>query len=85
MPMQHTSDFFQLRDPESDKVTVRIVVEALLDNVELPVLARVVPDSSAIVPVAVVAADVVVQLKHQSVCLMRINQSINETLEPREI
>ena len=37
----------------------------MLDDVELPVLARVVSDSGAVVPVAVVAADVVVELKQR--------------------
>ena len=63
MKQPPTSDFLQFRDPESDEVTVGIVVESLLDDVELPVLARVVSDSGAVVPVAVVAADVVVELK----------------------
>ena len=65
MKQPTTSDFLQLRDPESDEVTVGIVVESLLDDVELPVLARVVSDSGAVVPVPVVAADVVVELKQR--------------------
>lgn len=41
---------------------VSVVVEALLYHVELPVLSGVVADAGAVQPVAVVAADVVVDL-----------------------
>lgn len=41
---------------------VIVIVEALLDHVELPVLSGVVSYPSAVQPVAIVAADIMVDL-----------------------
>ena len=63
-----TFDLCQFWHPEPDEIAIWIVVESLLDHVELPVLARVVADAGRVVPVAVVAAHVVVQLKNIHFC-----------------
>lgn len=44
------------------KSYIAVVVEALLDHVELPVLSGIIPDAGAVKPVAIVAADVMVNL-----------------------
>lgn len=46
----------------SSKTYVIVVVEALLDHVELPVLSGVISYTSAVEPVAIVAADIMVNL-----------------------
>lgn len=46
----------------SSQTYVTVVVEALLDHVELPVLSGVISYTSAVEPVAVVAADIMVNL-----------------------
>ena len=46
----------------SSQTYVVIVVEALLDHVELPVLSGVISYAGAVQPVAVVAADIMVNL-----------------------
>lgn len=46
----------------SAQTYITVVVEALLDHVELPVLSGVISYTSAVKPVAIVAADIVVNL-----------------------
>ena len=62
-PIKLTSNFSQFRYPQPDVVSIRIVIQTLLDHVELPIFARVIPDSGGVVPVPVIAAYIVIQLK----------------------
>merc|ERR1712032_199974 len=50
----------QLRHPEPNIGPFRVIVVGLLDDVEAPSFARVVPDAGGIVPVTIVGAHIVV-------------------------
>lgn len=50
------------RTHSSSQTHIIVVVEALFDHVKLPVLSRVISDPSAVQPVAIVAADIMVNL-----------------------
>ena len=58
-----TRDVLQFRQPQVDEMAFWIVIGRLFDHVKLAILPRIIADSSHVVPVAVVAADVVIEKK----------------------
>lgn len=44
---------------------LRIVVHGLLDHIEFAILPRIIANTSSIVPVAIVAAHIMVQLRYE--------------------
>lgn len=56
---------------KASKTYIVVVIEALLDHVELPVLSGIISYTSTVQPVAVVTADVMIHLQGGKVSMMK--------------